>query len=490
MNNGTNEQVIPTKNLHPNERLKRERELRGWSQGEIAEKIGTDQKVVSRWECGISRPSPYFRKKLCDLYGKNTEELGLIEQQQEFSYPQEAVDEQKHPDEALISSPNKSEPAPSPLHSSLAVNGISTNDETITKLLQPLTKDPECAFIIPWYRGEKVSNIELKYDDLSSASQYASTMPDRVRQAIDNWCRKRENQEKCNKLKGESEGVQVRLEKVEWTHHTIENNVVIRKLKYFISLSPTRYLYYVAIHPRLGKAQLRSLRSDYFANALKGFKSGETLRLPSHFALHMVVVSRDGYLLLRKRADFTELYPSAWEAGIGEFMHGPDGMAGPEYESGPYHSQFRHFTEDGIPDLFLFLKNAVAEELGYHKAKQKDFRIYGFAVEYETLAPKLLVVYNADCTIATLIDSAEEAKDPARKIKSIELTPRAIASACPNSDYPSWGPTSKLVMLLALKQGLLAKGRKDHSTEIDEIEKLIEDFVPGDRLIDIWESHE
>src|SRR5207344_3189706 len=79
MDKGTNEQVIPTGKLHPNERLKRERELRGWSQAEIAKKIGTDQKVVSRWECGISRPSPYFRKKLCDLYGKNTEELGVVE---------------------------------------------------------------------------------------------------------------------------------------------------------------------------------------------------------------------------------------------------------------------------------------------------------------------------------------------------------------------------------------------------------------------------
>jgi transcriptional regulator with XRE-family HTH domain len=79
VDNGTNKQAIPSKKLHPNERLKRERELRGWSQGDIAEKIGTDQKVVSRWECGRSRPSPYFRQKLCELYGKNAEELGFVE---------------------------------------------------------------------------------------------------------------------------------------------------------------------------------------------------------------------------------------------------------------------------------------------------------------------------------------------------------------------------------------------------------------------------
>src|SRR5207237_3398663 len=85
----------------------------------------------------------------------------------------------------------------------------------------------------------------------------------------------------------------------------------------------------------------------------------------------LAVVSQDGYLLLRRRSSDTELYPSAWEAGIGEFMHGPENTPDPEYKSGPRHSQFPHFTENGLPDLFLFLKNAVAEELGYHEAQQE-----------------------------------------------------------------------------------------------------------------------
>jgi tetratricopeptide (TPR) repeat protein/DNA-binding XRE family transcriptional regulator len=63
-----------------NEVLRRERELRGWSQAELAEEVGTDQKVVSRWERGISHPSPYFRKKLIELLGKNAAELGFAVQ--------------------------------------------------------------------------------------------------------------------------------------------------------------------------------------------------------------------------------------------------------------------------------------------------------------------------------------------------------------------------------------------------------------------------
>jgi transcriptional regulator with XRE-family HTH domain len=62
----------------PNDRLKRERELRGLSQADVAEKVGTDQKIVSRWECGVSVPVPYYRQKLCKLFGKTAEELGFM----------------------------------------------------------------------------------------------------------------------------------------------------------------------------------------------------------------------------------------------------------------------------------------------------------------------------------------------------------------------------------------------------------------------------
>jgi transcriptional regulator with XRE-family HTH domain len=65
--------------MTPNRRLKQARELRGWSQAKIAELIGTDATTVSRWERGLFFPTPYFREKLCVLFGKNAEELGLLE---------------------------------------------------------------------------------------------------------------------------------------------------------------------------------------------------------------------------------------------------------------------------------------------------------------------------------------------------------------------------------------------------------------------------
>jgi transcriptional regulator with XRE-family HTH domain len=69
--------------MAPNRRLKQARELRGWSQARVAEMIGTDATTVSRWERGLFLPTPYFREKLCECFGKNAEELGLLEAETE-----------------------------------------------------------------------------------------------------------------------------------------------------------------------------------------------------------------------------------------------------------------------------------------------------------------------------------------------------------------------------------------------------------------------
>jgi transcriptional regulator with XRE-family HTH domain len=70
-----NEKLMPT----PNERLKRERELRGWSQSFLAGQIGVpDTSLVSKWERGIVQPSPHYREKLCSMFGKTAQELGFL----------------------------------------------------------------------------------------------------------------------------------------------------------------------------------------------------------------------------------------------------------------------------------------------------------------------------------------------------------------------------------------------------------------------------
>ena len=63
--------------------LKHERELRGLTQSQVAEHIGTTQINVSRWENGNTLPSPYYRQQLSDFFGKSIQELGLLHENNE-----------------------------------------------------------------------------------------------------------------------------------------------------------------------------------------------------------------------------------------------------------------------------------------------------------------------------------------------------------------------------------------------------------------------
>jgi transcriptional regulator with XRE-family HTH domain len=70
--------------------LRRERELHNWSQQELVQQIlklcardkeypALTTKTIGRWERGEYRPSPYYRKHLCQLFGRNAIQLGFLE---------------------------------------------------------------------------------------------------------------------------------------------------------------------------------------------------------------------------------------------------------------------------------------------------------------------------------------------------------------------------------------------------------------------------
>ena len=61
-----------------NSRLRQERERRGWTQSEVAERLRTTRINVGRWENGQTFPSPYYRQKLSELFGKSLQELDLL----------------------------------------------------------------------------------------------------------------------------------------------------------------------------------------------------------------------------------------------------------------------------------------------------------------------------------------------------------------------------------------------------------------------------
>lgn len=85
----------------PNRKLRQARELRGWSQEDVARQIGApSSKYISRWECGEVVPGPYYRQKLCDLFGKNAQELGFVRA------PGEMPDEEPDSKEERILNPD------------------------------------------------------------------------------------------------------------------------------------------------------------------------------------------------------------------------------------------------------------------------------------------------------------------------------------------------------------------------------------------------
>ena len=72
-------------------RLRQERERRAWTQSELAEHIGTTQINISRWENGITVPSPYYRQRLGELFEKSIQELGLIPESSEEDHEEVTV---------------------------------------------------------------------------------------------------------------------------------------------------------------------------------------------------------------------------------------------------------------------------------------------------------------------------------------------------------------------------------------------------------------
>src|SRR5690242_7291491 len=62
----------------PNLLLRQEREKRGWSQGRLAELLGADPSMISRWERGERGVDYVYQEKLCTIFGNNAVELGFV----------------------------------------------------------------------------------------------------------------------------------------------------------------------------------------------------------------------------------------------------------------------------------------------------------------------------------------------------------------------------------------------------------------------------
>jgi predicted ATPase/transcriptional regulator with XRE-family HTH domain len=68
----------------PNSLLQAARKERGWTQQQVADRIGAPLALnISRWESGTAFPSAYYIERLCQLFDKSVRELGLSQLEDE-----------------------------------------------------------------------------------------------------------------------------------------------------------------------------------------------------------------------------------------------------------------------------------------------------------------------------------------------------------------------------------------------------------------------
>ena len=297
------------------------------------------------------------------------------------------------------------------------------------RLEQSCVGDVGCCWIVPW-PSTPLQRVRLEYDSTNTRYPRYDTLTLRPIGDVTKIWQSR-NRNKAKALQAEAWGMHARLERVH-KEHSAGYNVVI-------DLSPMKYFYYLAVHQQLGKPEHRSVREAVFLSALDYLCDGATPILPCTFANHLAVISRDGKAILRERSQ-TELYPRCWEVGVGELLHGP-----------AQHTDYPHCDAEGKPNLELFLKNTIREEFALDIARPEEFSLRGFAMEYSTLAPKLIGIYNSAADADELCDGALNAEDCATQSGSVDLNPDAITELLTDTEtYPVWTPLSRLALMLAM----------------------------------------
>src|SRR2546425_9295510 len=92
----------------PNHLLRQARLEQGLTGVALADKIGTTKVTISRWENGISKPSPHYYKMLLENLKKQTiQEIGLGLEDEEQEPPQlsetnDTVSEEAHPQKSSL----------------------------------------------------------------------------------------------------------------------------------------------------------------------------------------------------------------------------------------------------------------------------------------------------------------------------------------------------------------------------------------------------
>ncbi len=170
-----------------------------WSQREVADLVGTTYVNISRWERGLTKPSLYFRHKLCTLFGKTEEELDLGPPRQSISVLTVVATQDTASTSAALSSVTPNVPILDPLIPQRSIAQLIGRDDVFAQLKMRLCSEslPNLALTalngLPGV-GKTTLSIALAHDDDIRAHFYdgilwAGLGPDpNLPQLLSHWC--------------------------------------------------------------------------------------------------------------------------------------------------------------------------------------------------------------------------------------------------------------------------------------------------------------
>ena len=170
-----------------------------WSQREVADLIGTTYVNISRWERNQTRPSPYFRHKLCALFGKSEAELDLGSSREGVSSLSAVAAQNITGVPVSLSTVTPNAPILDPLIPQRSIAQLIGRDDVLAQLKMRLCSDtlPNLALTalngLPGV-GKTTLSIALAHDDDIRAHFYdgilwAGLGPDpNLLQLLSHWC--------------------------------------------------------------------------------------------------------------------------------------------------------------------------------------------------------------------------------------------------------------------------------------------------------------
>ena len=126
-----------------NDKLKKARNERGFTQKELARQLGVVTITVRKWEDGSHTPSPEFHTRLCEILGKTSAQLGLGE---DTEAPQTSASAAP-PQERLTHDESQNRKTMLNRVQTCWINGVLNYQETFIHL--HLQEQPD-AIINPW----------------------------------------------------------------------------------------------------------------------------------------------------------------------------------------------------------------------------------------------------------------------------------------------------------------------------------------------------